>query len=62
MDEGNCLFCSKQVRQGLRIFSVMLCAECEAMLLRTSPAEPGYLAFVEKLKTIWPDDLAKVTS
>lgn len=60
MDEGNCLFCSKQVRQGLRIFSFILCAECEETLVCTSPTEPGYLAFVEKLKTIWPDDLAKV--
>ena len=61
MDEGNCLFCSKQVRQGLRIFSFVLCAECEAALIRTSPAEPGYLEYVKKLKTIWPGDLAKAT-
>jgi hypothetical protein len=54
MEKNICLMCEQEAQSGLRIFSSLLCTDCEQALLRTDPDDPRYAVFVRKLKDVWP--------
>ena len=53
MNEQTCLFCGKETKDGLWIFSALLCSQCEKELLNTEVAAPRYGEYVAKLKKVW---------
>lgn len=53
MSADICVICAQPSKEGVRIFSALLCAGCEAELIEVRANDPRYDEFVLKLKRAW---------
>lgn len=51
--KDTCIVCGKQNPEGIRIFSHLICSDCEVEIVRTDVRDEKYPYFIHKLRTIW---------
>ena len=47
------IVCGKQNMEGIRIFSHLICSDCESEMVSTDVHDEKYPYFINKLRTIW---------
>lgn len=51
--EEPCIICDKKTMHGIRLYSKMICVECESEMIHTDVKDEKYPFFIHQLRRIW---------
>jgi len=52
MEKALCGICEEVKREGLKIYRLFICSDCERNMIHTEPREEKYAYYLTKLKNI----------
>ncbi|WP_350343702.1 sigma factor G inhibitor Gin [Proteinivorax tanatarense] len=54
--ENNCILCSCQTKQGIKILESFICTKCVDLVSKAEVENPNYKDILFKMKKIWAED------